>query len=133
MTNLGEKLTDEEVDEMIREADVDGDGQASAALFLAVLFPPLHFMRVLNLSSCAAAHISPAYAFMPRRSTMRSLSSEFSRLCCVPVCQGALETLLLMCMMGMLYVVWCGVGAIEPTVQIMSLICTQIFHCYASW
>ena len=27
MTNLGEKLTDEEVDEMIREADVDGDGQ----------------------------------------------------------------------------------------------------------
>jgi hypothetical protein len=27
MTNLGEKLTDEEVDEMIREADIDGDGQ----------------------------------------------------------------------------------------------------------
>ncbi|KAK2459996.1 hypothetical protein APHAL10511_008002 [Amanita phalloides] len=27
MTNLGEKLTDSEVDEMIREADVDGDGQ----------------------------------------------------------------------------------------------------------
>ena len=27
MTNLGEKLTDEEVDEMIREADVDGDGE----------------------------------------------------------------------------------------------------------
>ena len=27
MTNLGEKLSDEEVDEMIREADIDGDGQ----------------------------------------------------------------------------------------------------------
>ena len=27
MTNLGEKLTDDEVDEMIREADIDGDGQ----------------------------------------------------------------------------------------------------------
>jgi len=26
MANLGEKLTDEEVDEMIKEADEDGDG-----------------------------------------------------------------------------------------------------------
>ena len=27
MTNLGKKLTDEEVDEMIREDDIDGDRQ----------------------------------------------------------------------------------------------------------
>nr|XP_028602731.1 calmodulin-like protein 1 isoform X2 [Podarcis muralis] len=29
LTNLGEKLTDEEVDEMIKEADVDGDGRVN--------------------------------------------------------------------------------------------------------
>ena len=29
MTNLGDKLYDEEVDEMIREADLDGDGQVN--------------------------------------------------------------------------------------------------------
>jgi len=34
MTNLGEKLTDEEVDEMIREADVDGDGQINCEEFV---------------------------------------------------------------------------------------------------
>ncbi|KAG0699128.1 calmodulin-related protein [Suillus ampliporus] len=36
MTNLGEKLTDGEVDEMIREADVDGDGQINYDEFVKV-------------------------------------------------------------------------------------------------
>ena len=29
IANFGEKLTDEEVDQMIREADIDGDGQVN--------------------------------------------------------------------------------------------------------
>jgi calmodulin len=29
MTNLGEKLTDEEVEDMIKEADLDGDGNVN--------------------------------------------------------------------------------------------------------
>ena len=37
MTNLGEKLTDEEVDEMIREADVDGDGQTNYEEFVKMV------------------------------------------------------------------------------------------------
>jgi calmodulin len=47
MTNLGEKLTDEEVDEMIREADIDGDGQviyATAIKFGVEIVRAVHCM-----------------------------------------------------------------------------------------
>ncbi|XP_057783345.1 calmodulin-like protein 11 isoform X2 [Salvia miltiorrhiza] len=37
MINLGEKLTDEEVDQMIREADLDGDGQVDYDEFVKMM------------------------------------------------------------------------------------------------
>ena len=37
MANLGEKLTDDEVEEMILEADIDGDGQVNYEEFVAIM------------------------------------------------------------------------------------------------
>lgn len=37
MINLGEKLTDEEVDQMIKEADTDGDGQVNYEEFVRMM------------------------------------------------------------------------------------------------
>lgn len=37
MINLGEKLTDEEVEQMIREADLDGDGQVNYDEFVKMM------------------------------------------------------------------------------------------------
>lgn len=37
LTHLGEKLSDEEVDEMIREADITGDGQVNYDHFVNIL------------------------------------------------------------------------------------------------
>ncbi|XP_054822260.1 calmodulin-like protein 11 isoform X1 [Prosopis cineraria] len=37
MINLGEKLTDEEVDQMIKEADLDGDGQVNFDEFVKLM------------------------------------------------------------------------------------------------
>ena len=37
MTSLGEKLTDEELNEMIKEADTNRDGKVDYAEFLAMM------------------------------------------------------------------------------------------------
>ena len=39
MRSIGERLTDKEVDEMVREADVDGDGQIDYHEFVKVVPP----------------------------------------------------------------------------------------------
>lgn len=38
MTNMGEKLNDEEVDEMLKEADSDGSGKVNYAEFVKTMF-----------------------------------------------------------------------------------------------
>ncbi|KAJ1686736.1 hypothetical protein LUZ63_018126 [Rhynchospora breviuscula] len=46
MTNLGEKLTDEEVQEMVREADTDGDGQINYDEFVKVMIAKRRLKRL---------------------------------------------------------------------------------------
>ena len=50
MTSIGEKLTDDEVDEMIREADQDGDGRIDCTSYsLFLLLPFLSLLRLLGI------------------------------------------------------------------------------------
>lgn len=58
MTNLGEKLTDADVTEMIREADADGDGQINYDEFVKVMLAKsVNHFRLLISSVMACIYI----------------------------------------------------------------------------
>ncbi|KAJ8558039.1 hypothetical protein K7X08_004805 [Anisodus acutangulus] len=51
MINLGEKLTDEEVEQMIREADLDGDGQVNFDEFVKMMMNRLEEIRTQSATA----------------------------------------------------------------------------------
>ena len=65
MANLGEKLTDGEIEEMIREADTDGDGQVNYEGQRPC--PVVYFPKGFALQSSTAIFVPGALRGLPFR------------------------------------------------------------------
>jgi len=86
MTNLGEKLSDEELDEMVREADVDGVGQVNYEEFVK--------MMMCGGPVCAAPPPPPVPCAVLSPSPSAPYSAPAP--CRAPQTQDALQPLLLL-------------------------------------